>query len=97
MHILTAWSGKEGLPVARRRQLDRAVAEVQGAHGVLLRWYAVGPLRPESADQVLEKYATARQPRLEEYGVPSGWQAVLAAGTESPVNLGPVGVGKNHQ
>jgi putative membrane-bound dehydrogenase-like protein len=85
VRILAAWHTRKDLSATQRQAIDRAVAEVQGAQGVLLRWHATGPLRPEAADPILERYASPRPPS----GDADGWRIVLAAGTEAPVNLGP--------
>ena len=42
---LTAWSLKKDTPEATRADLNRAVAEVQGTGGALVRWHVAGPMR----------------------------------------------------
>ncbi len=47
--LLDGWRARGELTDAQRDALDQAVAEVQGSHGVLLRWAVKGPLDPHQA------------------------------------------------
>jgi putative membrane-bound dehydrogenase-like protein len=73
LHLLTDWSGRPG---AKRAELDRAAAELQGASGVLARWHVAGPLPAEAAERLAEAEGDAHR------------QTVFGAGTESRVRLG---------
>jgi len=55
VRLLVNWSGKEGLAAETVRDLDRAVAEVAGTSGVLLRWRTTGPLSSKEAASLIEQ------------------------------------------
>jgi putative membrane-bound dehydrogenase-like protein len=78
LHLLTDWSGRPG---AKRADLDRAAAELQGASGVLARWHVAGPLAPEEAERLV---ATSND---------APGQPVFGTGTESRLRLGSAGTG----
>ena len=44
VRTLTEWSRREGLSMAQRPELNHAVAEVQGATGLLVRWEVTTPI-----------------------------------------------------
>jgi putative membrane-bound dehydrogenase-like protein len=72
LHLLTDWSGRPG---AKRAELDRAAAELQGASGVLARWHVAGPLAPDAAERLAAMADDGRR------------QTVFGTGTESRVHL----------
>jgi putative heme-binding domain-containing protein len=76
LRMLSDWSSRPG---ARRADLDRAAAEIQGTSGVLARWNVTGPLPAEEAARLAESKAL---------GELRG-RTVLGTGTESRVVLGP--------
>jgi putative heme-binding domain-containing protein len=53
---LSRWSEREP---ARRPQLDRAVADLQGSSGILVRWHAAGPLSGDEAEKLIGNLAGA--------------------------------------
>jgi putative membrane-bound dehydrogenase-like protein len=96
VRMLTAWGRQDGLPPARRLDLDRAVAGVQGASGVLARWQVAGPLDEDAIATVLGAIAAPESASGPLPGVPSGWEAQLATGADSRLRLqsapgGPAG------
>jgi putative heme-binding domain-containing protein len=85
VRLLTRWSVSQP---DRRRQLDRAVAEVQGTSGVLLRWKTVGPFGPDAANALATRIVSQPEtnPNSDVPG-PEG-QTLFASGAESRVTLG---------
>jgi putative heme-binding domain-containing protein len=82
VRILTAWRKREGLAAMKQRELDRAVAEVHGANGILTRWNVRGPVPAPSVPPLVEQFATPGSPdRTPE------WQPIFATGTEARVRL----------
>jgi putative membrane-bound dehydrogenase-like protein len=83
LRMLTDWAGK---PKAKRADLDRAAADLQGASGVLARWHIAGPLPADSVTQLVEVLAkTPGQPKQPE----PRWQTLFAEGTDARVRLAP--------
>jgi putative membrane-bound dehydrogenase-like protein len=90
VRVLTAWRGRDGVTAATRQELDRAVAEVHGANGILVRWDVRGPVSAAAAPRIVEQFAAAGPP-----GDTTGWRTVFAAGTEARVALAPKGAAKD--
>jgi putative membrane-bound dehydrogenase-like protein len=82
VRVLTAWRDRKGLTTAERKELDRAVAEVHGGTGILVRWGVRGPLSAEVAPRIIERFASLRQE-----DDTSDWRTRFASGTESRVML----------
>ncbi len=78
LRMLSDWSGRAG---AKRDELDRAAADLQGSSGVLARWHVAGPVPAEAAEHLS--------------GAPEDrpGQTVFAAGADSAVRLRPATVG----
>src|SRR5262249_55579097 len=91
VRVLTAWQSREGLTATKQQELDRAVAEVHGGNGILVRWEASGPLAAPEAPKIFERFASAERPG----GDLSGWRTLFAAGLESRVSLAPKGSAKD--
>jgi putative membrane-bound dehydrogenase-like protein len=87
VRVLTAWAGRNDLPTTRRRELERAVAEIHGATGTLVRWTVTGPLASKESSATVERFgpvpASDANPALA-----PGWRTALATGSEWRVNLG---------
>jgi hypothetical protein len=82
LRILTAWQNRDGLTARKQQELDRAVAEVHGANGILTRWNVRGPVPAQSSSPLIERFATPGSPdRAPE------WQQVFASGTQGRVPL----------
>jgi putative membrane-bound dehydrogenase-like protein len=79
LHMLTDWAERPG---ARPDDLDRAVADLQGASGILARWYVFGPLPPDAAEPLLQ--TLDRLKKQDGRG-----QTLFGAGTESRIRLEP--------
>jgi putative membrane-bound dehydrogenase-like protein len=75
--VLMKW--RAGLSAAARNELDRAIGEIHGTSGVLLRWNALGPI--ESKDQ-----AKALELAFSDKSWPEH-RAALATGAEGRVSL----------
>lgn len=87
IRLLAKWSDDMKLPAARRRELEQAVAELQGQSGVLVRWHTPGRLPASAAAKVLESVATPGPSDEASPGRLPGWQTVFATGLESRVSL----------
>ena len=83
--ILTKWQTNESLTASRRVTLDRAIAQVQGRSGVLVRWTTAGPLLPDAAVSLKEELARARASGDPPQG---NWRTSFGAGTASSLDLG---------
>src|SRR5262249_58025828 len=57
VRLLSGWAGREGMPAAGRGELERAVAEVHGATGALVRWSVSGPVAGKDAAGIVERFA----------------------------------------
>ncbi|HKB01709.1 MAG TPA: HEAT repeat domain-containing protein, partial [Gemmataceae bacterium] len=75
VRALSAWAGREDPSAAKRAELERAIAEVHGATGALVRWAVVGPVTIKAAGEIAERYA--RVPATEP--TPPDWRPVLAS------------------
>ena len=62
VRILTDWGQQRGLSDAERLALDRAVAEVQGATELLVRWQVTGPIPPESVAALVARAGRPGRP-----------------------------------
>jgi putative heme-binding domain-containing protein len=82
VRVLTTWRDRAGLTAGQREELDRAVADVHGSTGILVRWNVNGPLSAQAAPQVIERLAP-----IQPAGDLSGWQTVFSTGTEARANL----------
>jgi putative membrane-bound dehydrogenase-like protein len=90
MRVLTSWRDRKGLTAAERKELDRAVAEVHGGTGILVRWDVRGPLPAQVAPRIIERCASPEQ----ECDT-TGWHTRFATGTESRVLLAPKDAAKD--
>jgi putative membrane-bound dehydrogenase-like protein len=90
VRVLTAWWYREGITAAEQKELDRAVAEVQGGTGILVRWVVRGPLSAPVAPRIIERFAS-----LGREDDPAGWGTRFAGGTESHVRLAAKDAGKD--
>jgi putative heme-binding domain-containing protein len=90
---LTAWGLQEGVPNATRADLNRAVAEVQGASGALIRWHVAGPLPETEMAQLMPQVAAAPRVPFALPGQKITWRTSFATGTEARWNLGKVAAG----
>ncbi len=80
VRAFSTWAERGDTTAAQKQELTRAVAKVQGTHGVFLQWRTLGPIRPESVPALVEQFA---------FDVPtSGWQTLTTSGTDVPIRLG---------
>jgi putative membrane-bound dehydrogenase-like protein len=80
--VLTGWRDRAGVAATTRQELDRAVAEVHGADGILVRWEVTGPHSVEAASDNRARLATSGQ-----VGDAIGWRTRFATGTEARILL----------
>jgi putative membrane-bound dehydrogenase-like protein len=88
--VLTAWRDRKGLTASERNELDRAVAELQGGTGILVRWDVSDPLSAQAAPRIIERFASGEQ-----VGGTTGWHKRFASGAESRVLLTAKDAGKD--
>jgi putative membrane-bound dehydrogenase-like protein len=88
VRLLTQWGGSLELPRPKQAELDRAVAEVQGASGNLVRWQAHGPLPMQAATPLIERFAHPEKPSEGLVRAAASWRTLFATGTESRLHLG---------
>jgi putative membrane-bound dehydrogenase-like protein len=84
VRVLTAWRDRERVTAATRQELDRAVAEVHGANGILVRWATSGPLPAQAVPMLIARLAAAGQADES-----TGWRTLFATGTEARVVMAP--------
>jgi putative membrane-bound dehydrogenase-like protein len=82
LRILTAWHDRKGATVVQQQDLDRAVADIQGAIGRLVRWQVGGPVTAKASPQVIAEFAGPKQVA----DLPGG-RMLFAAGLEARVGL----------
>jgi putative membrane-bound dehydrogenase-like protein len=90
VRALTAWRGRGALNAAQREALDKAVAEIHGANGILVRWDVRGPLTAPTATPLVERLANGGSP-----SDTTEWRTLYAAGTEARLALAPKGAAKD--
>jgi putative membrane-bound dehydrogenase-like protein len=84
---LTAWADMEGVPAGQRLELHRAVAELQGASGALVRWQVTGPLPAKEAGPLVDQVASAPEAPFA-LDKPAGWRTAFTTDTDARLNLG---------
>jgi putative heme-binding domain-containing protein len=87
LNALSNWAGGPGLAPAQRAVLDRALAELQGASGVFLRWRVAGPVPAEATAALVGRIAFPGHAPQPVPGVMGNWRTQLAEGVETPVRL----------
>jgi putative membrane-bound dehydrogenase-like protein len=88
VRALTAWSAREDVTASQRHSLNRAVAQVHGASGILARWAASGPITDKDAPKIILRLAR-------EGKTPADWRTLFAAGAEARLVLAPKGSAKD--
>jgi putative heme-binding domain-containing protein len=84
VRVLTTWRDRDGVSPAQRQALDRAVADVHGHNGILVRWHVSGPVPARDAPRLIEQFASPGGAASE----PAG-RTLFAAGPEGRVLLAP--------
>lgn len=84
VRLLANWAGREGISAAQRGELDRAVAEVPGATGAIVRWMICDPVADADLARIVSGYA-----RASDGGTPQDWRPVLANAPDLRVRLTP--------
>lgn len=85
VRLLAAWAGREGISAVQRGELDRAVAEVHGATGAIVRWKVCGPIGHQDAAGIVAGYARASTAGA----MPPDWRPVLANAPDLRARLVP--------
>jgi putative heme-binding domain-containing protein len=87
VRLLADWGRRPQLPPPRQHELARALADLQGASGLLLAWRVTGPLPSAARDPLISQITQSGSLPESRPGVASTWQTRLATGTESPLRL----------
>jgi putative membrane-bound dehydrogenase-like protein len=84
VRVLAGWQERNEVPAAKRQELERLIASVQGSNGILLRWHVTGSVPAANAQLLVERSSRPNQElnRAE-------WQARFATGTEGRLSLAP--------
>lgn len=88
VRALTNWEQREPADSPARRDLQAAVAKVQGASGLILSCQAQGPLSSQRAAELL-KTISSRPQSASPLAASPGWRTLVAAGVEARFDLGP--------
>jgi putative heme-binding domain-containing protein len=87
VRTLTDWGRAPGVSSAERLGLDRSVAEVQGATGLLARWQVIGPIAPETAAAIAARPGWLGRPFELPLDDAGRWRALFASGTEGRLRV----------
>jgi putative membrane-bound dehydrogenase-like protein len=85
--VLFHWAARTELAADQRQELDRALGELHGSSGVILGWYAQGPLSREAAAEVIDRLRMGQ-------GLPTGkdrapgWRLLLSTGLDARATFG---------
>jgi len=90
VRVLTTWRDRQGLTAAKQQELDRAVAEVHGTNGILVRWTVSDPVPEQAGPRIIEQFAA-----LGQSSATPGWRTLFATGTEARVLPAPKDAGKD--
>ncbi len=93
VRLLASWSRREGRSPTERLELDRAIAAVQGASGILARWQLAGPVGEGAIATIIEKIGPPGSALDPAYLAPLGWQMQLATGLDSQLRVPSNGTG----
>jgi hypothetical protein len=87
VRILTDWGREPGRPTAERLGLDRAVANVQGEAGLMVRWQVTAPISPEEADSLVARIGSPGRHFEPAAGGAARWQTLFATGSEARLRV----------
>ncbi len=86
VRALTDWSRRTNVP-AERPGLDHAVADVQGATGLLVRWEVTGPIPAGEARSFLSRSGPPDRAFDSPPGGAGRWRTLYATGAEAGVRI----------
>lgn len=84
--LLTKWANSGEKQAPGRLALERAVAELQGQSGMLVRWSAHGPLLESAVPSLVERLTADREAAADSVNSPET-RSLLATGLEGRVTL----------
>jgi putative heme-binding domain-containing protein len=87
VRTLTEWSRRHTVPPEQRNGLAQAVADVQGATGLLVRWEAIGPISCAEAESRFSRNGPPRQAFDSRSSGPGNWQTLYASGAEARLTV----------
>jgi putative membrane-bound dehydrogenase-like protein len=86
VRTMTTWSQRSGVP-RQRVELDRAVADIQGATGCLIRWQMTGPVPSGEAESFVSRSGPDGRPFEPPAGATSRWRAIYGTGADARVQI----------
>jgi putative membrane-bound dehydrogenase-like protein len=90
--MLTDWAGHNP---PRRRDVNDKLAELQGAAGTLVSWWAIGPVRSDDLTSLVQRHATAS--KIADESADENRQLLFGTGTEARIRLtSPAKTGELH-
>jgi putative membrane-bound dehydrogenase-like protein len=87
VRTLTEWSRRNTVRPEQRLELDRAVAEVQGATGLLARWEVTGPIPSNMAISIVTRSGLADRSFDPPARTASRWRTLYAMGAEAQLRI----------
>jgi putative membrane-bound dehydrogenase-like protein len=85
--LLSDWGVRGDWSPAQRLTLERTLAAVQGAGGVVARWQVAGPLGEQALSSLIAKVGAPGGALEACAEVSAGWKVQLAAGLDSQLRL----------
>ena len=82
--VLTHWEQQASKGSDQRRRIRRAVSDVQGRTGLILRWHTTVPLSPDAASELVEQMRRSDASEVEA-AASSRWKSKIAEGVSTPV------------
>jgi putative heme-binding domain-containing protein len=87
VRTLTEWSLRHTVTPEQRNGLAQAVADVQGATGLMVRWEAIGPIPSAQAESLFSWSGPARQAFYSRSGGPGNRRTLYASGAEARLTV----------
>jgi putative heme-binding domain-containing protein len=84
--IMTRWASDGEPSVETRSELDRGMAELQGASGILARWSIRGPISQNAAAQIVEQSGLAGH-AVESANTSGEWKTELGSSSDSTFSV----------
>ncbi|HYT91381.1 MAG TPA: HEAT repeat domain-containing protein, partial [Gemmataceae bacterium] len=85
--VLAGWAARKGVSAARRQEIEQALADLHGSSGVVLAWYALGPMDRNSAADLMPKLTSGQSSPTGANPAPN-WRVFLAAGIDARARFG---------
>jgi putative membrane-bound dehydrogenase-like protein len=87
VRALADWSRQPGVSDAVRKALDRELAELQGAIGILVRWEVAERIASEPAARMVSRAGFSNEAFAVPAGSPPSWRTLFGTGTDGRVRI----------